>query len=334
MKRRARLTLRTHLPSNLLVNLPANPPVNTRLKHSAAVRRMLGYLTAACVSFGFLALVACSPPPPAAPPEPLPPVPEPSPIEEPAPPEPAPEAQPKAAAAAGEPAISSAVAAAVAAPDRSADDRALDPQRQPDKLLSFFGIAPGMRVAELGAGGGYTTELLARVVGPEGRVYGQNNKFVLERFAEGPWGERLKKSALANVKRVDAEFDAPLPADAVNLDAVLVVLIYHDTVWLGTDRNKMNAAVYRALKPGGVYGIVDHSARPGDGPSQAQTLHRIEEAVVTKEVEAAGFVLDASADFLKNPEDPRDWNASPRAAGERRGKSDRFVLRFKKPEGT
>ena len=81
----------------------------------------------------------------------------------------------------------------VAAPDRSDADRALDAGRFPAEMLAFFGIRPGMRVAELGAGGGYTTELLARAVGPTGRVYGQNSKFVLERFAEKPWSERLAK---------------------------------------------------------------------------------------------------------------------------------------------
>ncbi|MEO8040329.1 MAG: SAM-dependent methyltransferase, partial [Betaproteobacteria bacterium] len=82
---------------------------------------------------------------------------------------------------------------------------------------------------------------------------------------------------------------------------------------------------------GGVYVIVDHSARPGAGTSVAETFHRIDEAVVKDEVGAAGFVLDAEADFLRNPADTRDWNDSPRAAGERRGTSDRFVLRFRKP---
>lgn len=217
------------------------------------------------------------------------------------------------------------------APDRSADDRALDAQRQPARMLDFFGIAPGMRVAELGAGDGYTAELLARAVGPEGIVFGQNSPFLLERFAEGPWSARLAKPAMHRVVRLDREFDDPFPEYVRDLDAVLIVLFYHDTVWFGTDRAAMNRAIYEALAPGGVYGIVDHSARPGDGVSQAQALHRIEEGVVRAEVADAGFVLEASADFLRNPDDARDWSASPRAAGERRGESDRFVLKFVKP---
>ncbi len=222
-------------------------------------------------------------------------------------------------------------AAAVAATDRSDADRTLDAGRLPAETLAFFEIRPGMRVAEIGAGGGYTTELLARVVGPTGRVYGQNPKFILERFAEKPWSERLAKPVNAPVVRVDREFDDPLPPEAKNLDAVLSVLIYHDTVWLETDRARMNAAVLAALKSGGIYGVIDHSARPGAGTSEVKSLHRIEESVVVAEIEQAGFELDAAADFLRNPADARDWNDSPSAAGQRRGTSDRFVLKFRKP---
>jgi predicted methyltransferase len=223
------------------------------------------------------------------------------------------------------------IRAAVEAADRSPDDRALDTGRHPDRLLAFFGIAPGMRVAELGAGGGYTTELLARTVGPSGKVYAQNSRFILERFAEKPWSERLAKPVMSNVVRSDREFDDPLPPDAKDLDAVLIVLFYHDAVWLKVDRDAMNRAIFTALKPGGVYGIVDHSGRSGSGVNDAETLHRIEESFVRDEVERAGFGLDAEAGFLRNPSDARDWNASPRSAGERRGTSDRFVFRFKKP---
>ncbi|HZO08453.1 MAG TPA: SAM-dependent methyltransferase [Myxococcota bacterium] len=222
-------------------------------------------------------------------------------------------------------------AAVVAAPDRSVADRALDAGRFPAETLAFFGIRPGMRVAELGAGGGYTTELLARMVGPTGRVYGQNPKLVLERFAEKPWSERLAKPVNARVVRVDREFEDPFPPEARDLDAVLIVLFYHDTVWLETDRARMNASVFAALKRGGIYGVIDHSARPGTGTSDAKSLHRIEESVLKSEIQKAGFVLDAEAEFMRNPADARDWNASPTAAGERRGTTDRFVLKFRKP---
>jgi predicted methyltransferase len=229
-------------------------------------------------------------------------------------------------------AVTPAIAAAVDAPDRTAEDRALDRGRQPAAMLAFFGIAPGMRVAELGAGGGYTSELLVRVVGPTGTVYGQNSRFVLDRFAEQPWAARLLRPAMRNVVRLDRDFDDPLPPEVRDLDAVLNVLFYHDTVWMGAERARMNRAIFRALRPGGVYGIVDHSARAGAGIADVQTLHRIEERVVREEVEAAGFRLAAEASFLRNPSDTRDWNDAPSAAGARRGTSDRFVLKFVKPE--
>jgi len=221
--------------------------------------------------------------------------------------------------------------AVVASPDRSPEDRALDAARKPVVFLAFFGIQPRWRVADLGAGGGYTTELLQRAVGSSGVVYGQNSKPLLEKFLEKPWIARLEKPAMKGVVRLDRDFDDPFPADLPPLDAVTLVLFYHDTVWLQVNREAMNKAVFDALKPGGVLLIVDHSARSGDGTNVTDTLHRIEDAVVKAEVQAAGFVLDGEADFLRNRDDTRDWNDSPRAAGNRRGTSDRFVLRFRKP---
>jgi predicted methyltransferase len=219
----------------------------------------------------------------------------------------------------------------VAAPDRTDADRALDAGRNPAALLAFAGIRPGMRVAELMAGGGYTTELLARAVAPDGRVWAQNNRLVLERFAATPWSNRLARPALRNVVRVDRELEDPLPPDAHDLDVVVMVLFYHDAVWMDVDRDRMNRAVYSHLRPGGLYVIVDHSGRPGTGTSEVKTLHRIDETAVRAEVERAGFRLARSADFLRNPADPRDWNDSPSAAGPRRGTSDRFVLAFERP---
>ena len=214
---------------------------------------------------------------------------------------------------------------------RSEADQKLDAGRKPQEMLAFFGIAKGMRVAEIVAGGGYTTELLARAVGPKGEVYGQNPRFVLEKFADKPWTERLGKPVMANVHRVDRELESPLPPEAHDLDAVLDVLFYHDTVWLKTDRDAMNRAIFAALKPGGVYGIVDHSARAGRGLTEVQSLHRIEESLVVEEIQRAGFQLAARSDTWRNAQDARDWNASPSAAADRRGSSDRFALKFVKP---
>lgn len=222
-------------------------------------------------------------------------------------------------------------ATVIDAQDRDPEDRTLDVGRHPAEMLAYYGIAPGMRVAELGAGGGYTSELLARAVGPTGVVYGQNAKGILDRFAEKPWSARLAKPVMKNVVRLNREFDDPFPSDVHDLDAVLIVLFYHDTVWLNVDRQKMNQAVLAALRPGGTYGIVDHSARDGSGVSDVQTLHRIEEKNVKDEVTAAGFKFVGEADFLRNSGDTRDWSDSPRVAGDRRGTSDRFVLKFQKP---
>ncbi|WP_304466078.1 class I SAM-dependent methyltransferase [Vitiosangium sp. GDMCC 1.1324] len=226
---------------------------------------------------------------------------------------------------------SPAARAIVDAPDRLEADRALDEGRHPAALLDFVGVQPGMKVAELMAGRGYTTELLARAVGPSGVVYGNNTPLILERFVEKPWTERLARPVNQNVVRADRELDDPLPPEATGLDAVVSNAIYHDAVWLGTDRAKMNAAVFRALKPGGVYVVIDSSSRPGAGVSEAKTLHRIDEETVRSEVLAAGFQLGAESDVWRNPQDARDWDASPGAAGARRGTSDRFALKFVKP---
>ncbi|MGC4086434.1 MAG: SAM-dependent methyltransferase [Polyangiaceae bacterium] len=222
--------------------------------------------------------------------------------------------------------------ALVAAPDRSEEDRALDAGRHPTELLALAGVRAGMHVAELGAGGGYTAELLARAVGPSGVVYGQNTKDLLERFAEKPWSTRLAKPVMKNVVRTDRNFDDPLPPEAKGLDAVFMVLFYHDTVWQNVDRPRMNQAIFQALKPGGLYVLLDHSSRPGAGLSEVKTLHRIEEPLLRAEIEQAGFRLVRQSDVWRVPSDSRDWSTSPRVvAAERRGTSDRFALVYARP---
>ena len=264
---------------------------------------------------------AAPPPEPAPAPEPAPPPPPPAP--------PAPVIPPYTPAAD----VPEPIRAAVTAEDRDDKDRALDAGRKPAEVLAFFKIAPGQKIGELFAGPGYTTEVVARVVGDGGKVYAQNTQEILERFARKPLTERLAKPVMKNTVMVEQPSETPFPADAKNLDAVICVLNYHDYVWLKVDRAKMNKAVFAALKPGGFYDIVDHSAKPGTGLNDVETLHRIDEDAVKKEILAAGFKLDGASDVLRNPEDPRDWNDSPRAAAEKRGTSDRFVLRFVKPGG-
>jgi len=224
-----------------------------------------------------------------------------------------------------------AIKALLAASDRTDADRKTDEKRHPDQLLAFFGVGEGMHVADLGSGTGYTTELLARAVGANGKVYAQNDPDLVKKFLDRPLGERLARPANKNVIREDRAFDDPLPADAQNLDLVTLCIFYHDAVSIGADRDKMNKAVLAALKPGGSYVIVDASAKAGNGTNDTKTLHRIDENFVKTEVQKAGFTLVSSADFLRNPSDTRDWNSSPGAAGERRGTEDRFVLKFQKP---
>lgn len=237
------------------------------------------------------------------------------------------------AAVAGPGLDAAAIEAIVADPARLEEERALDPGRKPAALLRFLDLRPGMRLADLGAGRGYTTFLLARAVGPDGAVYAHNNQYVRERFLEPAWTERLASPEFGNVIRVDREFDDPLPPEANQLDGVINVLFYHDTFWMGTDRARMNRAIFAALRPGGWYVVIDHSARAGAGGSESKSLHRVEEATVVAEVLEAGFERAGAAEFLRNPADPLDWNAQPSAAtaAGKRGTADRFVLKFIKP---
>ncbi len=143
---------------------------------------------------------------------------------------------------------------AVNSPDRPAADKARDASRKPEQMMAFFGIKPGMKVADLWAAGGYTTELLARIVGPTGKVYSQNIAFPAKfKDAEKAWKARTSEPGLSNVVEVTKPFDSPdvLPVPPGSLDAVLINLNYHDLVARGFDRSKLNAAVFKALKPGG-----------------------------------------------------------------------------------
>lgn len=220
------------------------------------------------------------------------------------------------------------IAALLASPDRQAADREFDARRKPAELLAFIGPRRGMQALDLSAGGGYTSSLLARAAGPSGRVYAQ-----VPPRADGmapPSFARLSARAGkdGNIEPVLRRFEEPVPPQAASgsLDLVTMVDNYHDLGHLGVDRARMNQAVYAALKPGGSYVIVDHAGRPGTGISESGTLHRVEEALVRKEVEAAGFRFQAAGDFLRNPNDPRDSGTPP--AGQAK---DGFALKFIKP---
>lgn len=213
----------------------------------------------------------------------------------------------------------------VASADRSEADRTTDARRKPVQFLAFMNVRPGMTVADLDAGAGYTTELLARAVGVTGKVYAQNTRESVDRL-KGRFDERLRQPTMKNVAHIVRAFDDPLPPEARNLDLVTFNFGYHDTTYQEVDRGKMNRAVFNALKPGGYYVVADHSARAGAGIGVGKSLHRIEETLVRREVEAAGFRLAAEGDFLRNPADPRDA-----AVFKPNQPNDEFVLKFVKP---
>jgi predicted methyltransferase len=261
------------------------------------------------------------------------------------------------------PVSSEQIAQILASPDRSVADRTNDLRRKPLEMLTFIGIHPGIVAVDLSAAGGYTTELLARIIGPSGMVYGQSRPRDPNRSPTPPaapegnshptatqvvapvvavsaprpspvaLAERAEKLRAAGVLAapivaVSQPFEDPIPPDlsVERIDLVTLMFNYHDLEFLGVDRAAMNQAVFRALKPGGLFVIADHSGRPGTGISESGTLHRIEEAFLRREVEAAGFKLLAEADFLRNPNDPRDKNTPDPPQPK-----DEFVLKFVKP---
>jgi predicted methyltransferase len=216
--------------------------------------------------------------------------------------------------------------AIVAAPDRSAADRKNDQRRNPVELFAFTGARPGMKVLDLGAGGGYSTELLARAVAPGGTVYSQTPPNLFANAVKA-YAARASSPAMKNAVRVERPFEDPLPAGVDGLDLITFFFFYHDTVWLEVDRAKMNRRLYEALKPGGILVVADHSARAGDGANVTKSLHRIEESVVRRELEAAGFQFVSEGKFLRNPADPRDTQVQKNTVP-----NDEFVLKYRKPQ--
>jgi len=217
-------------------------------------------------------------------------------------------------------------AAALAAPDRSDADRAADKRRDPLPFLTFAGLKEGMRVLDMGAGAGYSTELIARVVAPSGQVFGQNPPDKFER-ARTAFAKRAEGPGMKNAVAVLRPYDDPVPADVRDLDMITFLFFYHDTAYIDVDRAAMNRKLFAALKPGGVYVIADHSAKDGADVAVAKTLHRIDENLVRREVEAAGFRLVAEGDFWRSAADPREVSTQPPPPAP----VDNFVLKFEKP---
>lgn len=212
-------------------------------------------------------------------------------------------------------------AAIIASSDRTDADRQTDKRRDPVELLSFTGVTSGWTVLDMGADAGYSTELMARSVGPHGKVYGQNDT-VYEKLTA-----RMATPAMRNVTVLVRPYDDPVPADLHDFDLITFFFAYHDTTYMAVDRAKMDKALFAALKPGGFLVIADHSALPEDGATVGKKYHRIAEQTLRGEIEAAGFRFVAEGNFLRHPEDARTnvvfHNPTP---------VDEFVLKFQKPQ--
>ena len=221
-----------------------------------------------------------------------------------------------------------AITAAIADPGRPAADTAHDADRHPAETLSFAHVAPGQKIGDLMMGGGYFTRLFAKAVGPKGKVYAYTPAEFIK--ARASYGEGLKtvSAAYPNITPSDAAFaDLAFPEP---LDMVFTAQNYHDMhlkPFPADTAAKTNATVFKALKPGGTYLVIDHVAAAGaaDAPDK---LHRIDPAVIKSEVMAAGFKFDGELAILRNPADDHSKGVFDPSL---RGKTDQVVYRFKKP---
>ncbi len=217
-------------------------------------------------------------------------------------------------------------AAILAAPDRSDADRQADQRRDPTPFLAFAGVRPGMKVLDMGAGGGYSTELMARAVAPNGVVFGQNPADLGDK-PKASFAARMATPAMKNAAADVRPFDDPVPPGMDNsFDLITFLFYYHDTTYMNVDRAAMDRKLYAALKPGGFLVIADHAALPGQGISVGHTLHRIEEATLRQEVEAAGFKVVGEGNFWRSAADTHDFPSYKPAVP-----VDNFVLKFQKP---
>jgi predicted methyltransferase len=226
---------------------------------------------------------------------------------------------------------SKALSAAVADSNRPDADRERDANRKPVETLEFLGIKPGEQVAELLPGGGYFTRIFSKAVGPAGHVYA----LVPERPANAPAD---MPDLAAKVKAIAADPNyanvsvivAPLTrlATPAQVDLVFTAQNYHDLHNFPVDVVGFNKIVLDSLKPGGLYVVLDHSAPAGSTLQYTKTLHRIDPEAVKKEVTAAGFEFVGASDALVNPADPRTAAVFDPSI---RGKTDQFILKFRKP---
>ena len=222
--------------------------------------------------------------------------------------------------------ISAGISAAVADAGRPAEDKERDANRKPAETIAFAGIKKGDHVAELLPGGGYFTRIFSKVVGDKGVVYA----LVPPPRPNGPDPAAAANAIAAADKNVKV---ATLGQDKLAPEPVDVVWTsqnYHDLHNRpNADLAAFNKNVFDALKPGGTYLVLDHAAEAGSGTRDTSTLHRIDPEVVKTEVTAAGFKLEGSSDVLKNPQDPHTANVRDPSI---RGKTDQFILKFRKPK--
>lgn len=227
-----------------------------------------------------------------------------------------------------------AIAAALQSADRPEADRAQDERRKAGEFLGFAGIAPGMRVLDAFAAGGYYTELLAHVVGGTGEVIAYNNP-PYAKFAAKGIAARYADGRLSNVRQVTTDVDK-LELPPASLDAVIFVMSYHDLYWRPadgswppTDPAQLLGVLHAALKPGGVVVVQDHVAAPGgDTVAIVGKLHRIDPATVRRDFERAGFAFDGESSLLAHPDDDHTKEVFDPGI---RGRTDQFLFRFRRP---
>lgn len=222
------------------------------------------------------------------------------------------------------------IAAGVANPARPEAQRARDANRKPAEILAFAGVKPGDRVGDVMMGGGYFTRIFSGAVGPEGKVYAFQSTEFIAFSADYAKGQDETAKFAPNIVPVRASLGAmafPEP-----LDVIFTAQNYHD-LHLGSATPEqiagINKLMFAALKPGGVLVLIDHAAADGSGDRDSNKLHRIDIALVKAELAAAGFVLEAESDVLRNPADARTISVFDPAIN---GKTDQFVLKFRKPK--
>jgi predicted methyltransferase len=224
-------------------------------------------------------------------------------------------------------AVPSNISAAVADAARPPEDKARDADRKPAESVAFAGVKEGDQVVDFLPGTGYFTRIFSKAVGPKGHVLALLPAGVPEKFTLGAKAVAADKTNYGNVTEAEEKV-GDLPAGSVDL--FWTAQNYHDLKnQPGADTVAFDKAVFAALKPGGVFLVIDHSAPAGSGVSDTNTLHRIEQKVVEDEVTSVGFKLEGTSDLLKNPNDPRTAKVFDPSI---RGKTDQFVLKFRKPQ--